>query len=301
MANTLYNKGTWLVTLLRRHGRLTREQIDKFWKKTEWGRESEGLPRRSFNNLREAILKMFNIEVVCDRSTYEYYLAEDEHNRNLTSMFLHNVAVNEAINASRAVSHLIFLENVPSARSYLTVIIEALRDRHAVVFDYAPYTRSSISTDVEIHPYCLKLFKQRWYVTGWVPKDEAIKTYALDRIVKAVTTDTTYEISPGFDAELYYKDAFGIVVSHSEVYTIRLRVEPRQAKYFRALPLHRSQQEWVYDKFSVFEYRMKISPDLVEEILSHGSRVTVLEPKPLRAMVLDELHKMIKNYRETEG
>ena len=76
-----------------------------------------------------------------------------------------------------------------------------------------------------------------------------------------------------------------------------LKVDRLQAKYLRALPLHHSQSEVLHDLYSIFYYRMRITPDLVEEILSHGSRITVLEPPELRNMIAEALSDAMKNYR----
>ena len=52
----------------------------------------------------------------------------------------------------------------------------------------------------------------------------------------------------------------------------------------------------MHDRYSIFYYRMRITPDLVEEILSHGPRLTVLEPPELRAMVQTELRQALQAY-----
>ena len=78
--------------------------------------------------------------------------------------------------------------------------------------------------------------------------------------------------------------------------TVKLKVEARQAKYFRALPLHPSQEEMVNDKYSIFTYRLRITPDFVSELLSYGPRITVLSPPELKTMVLSDLRAALANY-----
>ncbi|MCM1449112.1 MAG: WYL domain-containing protein [Clostridiales bacterium] len=286
----------WLVNLLRRYGRLTRAEINEHWHSSSLS-NGRDMPRRTFFNLREGISNLFHINIGYDIHTYQYYLEEDDHTRNLTSWMVHTQALSDMFASSRDVSHLIFLEDVPSARSHLELLVEALKEHRPLKFDYAPYTRSTPSHDVVVEPYFLKLFKQRWYVTGRAVKDgDAIKTYALDRMIAPSLLNDTYEIPATFDAETYFSDSFGIVFTHSEVKDITLRVEARQAKYFRAVPLHHSQTEKVHDTYSIFTYRMKISPDFVEELLSHGARVTVLQPPELRAMVIEELQAALQSY-----
>lgn len=296
MSTTQLNRSMWLVSLLRRYGRLTRAQINEHWRASSLS-NGRDIPRRTFFNFRDDIDTMFNIRVLCDPHTYEYYLEEDEHSRNMTSWMVHTQALNDVFTRSRDVSHLIFLEDVPSARSHLQLVVDALRDKYRLRFDYAPYTRSTPSRGVVVEPYFMKLFKQRWYVTGRAVKDgTAIKTYALDRMLNPSMLDEHYVIPDSFDPETYFRDSFGIVFTQGQVYDIKLRVDARQAKYFRAVPLHHTQQEMIHDTFSIFTYRMKISPDFVEEILSHGSRVTVIQPPELKAMVVTELADALKNY-----
>ena len=107
-----------------------------------------------------------------------------------------------------------------------------------------------------------------------------------------------FDDDPSFDPESYFRDSFGIVFTRNEAKRIALRTDPRQAKYFRALPLHRSQEEVVHDSYSIFYYRMRISPDFVEELLSHGARVEVLEPPELRAMMRTELSDALALYKK---
>ena len=299
MSTNQLQRDLWLVNLLRTYGRMTRAEINQYWCQSKLSNGTE-IPRRTFYNIREEIENVFGICMGFDPRTNEYFLEEDEHSRALTSWMVHTQAMNDIFTNSRDVSHLIFLEDIPSARSYLQLLVEALKAGQRIKFDYAPYTRSTPSRDVVIEPYFLKLFKQRWYVTGRVVKDgNTIKTYALDRMLNATISSEKYEIPESFDAETYFKDSFGVVFTQGEVKDIMIKVDARQAKYFRAVPLHPSQQEMIHDTHSIFTYKMKISPDFVEEILSHGSRVTVLQPPELRAMVVTELSNALAAYPQS--
>jgi len=86
------------------------------------------------------------------------------------------------------------------------------------------------------------------------------------------------------------------VFNKGEVKDIVLKVDSRQAKYFRALPLHHSQSETLADGFSLFHYRLKISDDFVQELLSYGPKVTVLRPAELRAIMISSLSESLANY-----
>jgi len=52
----------------------------------------------------------------------------------------------------------------------------------------------------------------------------------------------------------------------------------------------------VHDGYSVFTYRMRITADLIEELLSHGPSVEVLSPPELRRAVADALRATLRLY-----
>ncbi|MCM1450918.1 MAG: WYL domain-containing protein [Clostridium sp.] len=296
MARDLLSRYLWLIDLIKRYGRVSRAEINEQWKKSRLG-NGEDMPRRTFYNYREAIAELFNIEIQCDASTYEYYIDEGTaQQESVTAWLLDSTATNNMITSSRDIADKVFLENVPSARQHLPTVMESLRGNISLLFDYHPYSRSRATKDVELEPYFTKIFKQRWYVVGRNVQDEKIKTYALDRITDIKLTGRKFKTPADFCAADYFKHAFGIIVDQGEVKTIRLSANSTQAKYFRALPLHPSQQEYAHDQYSIFEYRMRITPDLVNELLSYGSRITILGPAELKAAITTELRKSLSNY-----
>ena len=66
----------------------------------------------------------------------------------------------------------------------------------------------------------------------------------------------------------------------------------------RALPLHHTQREVETGEwYSVFEYRMKPTFDLKQELLSRGDAVEVLSPQSLRDEMQEEIINMYNLYR----
>ncbi|MDE6160048.1 MAG: WYL domain-containing protein [Muribaculaceae bacterium] len=300
MSSNLLARYIWIVDTIRRHGRISRNELNAKWRVSQFADGSgAGLPRRTFYNYRQAIEELFNITIECDPATFEYYIADtDSHNESVSDWLLNSVAISDMLSSSRDMAESIFLENVPSARKFLGLFIEAIRNKQRVRFTYNSYTRSRPTAGVVLESYFLKIFKQRWYITGRVAADKKVKTYALDRITECVALSETFTPDPTFDAETYFHDSFGIVFAQSEPRRIALKADPLRAKYLRALPLHHSQSEVVHDHYSIFYYRMRLTPDLVEEILSHGPRLTVLEPMELRTMVCTELKAALEAYEK---
>ena len=298
MARNLVNRYVWLVDTISRYGRITLKDLKAAWLRSDIS-EGKPLARRTFFHYRDGVEEMFDINIQCDKSTFEYYIDDSgsEENARLKSWLVDSVSLSGMLSNAHDISGRIILENVPSAREHLPVIIEALKQNHRIGFSYKSYTRSRPTDGVVLEPYFVKIFKQLWYVIGLNVNDGLIKTYSLDRISRLNLLQETFTMPGDVNPSEFFKDCFGIITNKNSAKRIVLRVEPTQAKYFRALPLHPSQQEEVHDEYSVFTYWMRITYDLKEEIMSHGASIEVLEPKELKTLICTELEQALMNYR----
>ena len=298
MARNLVNRYVWLVDTINRYGRITLNEIMEAWLRSDIS-EGKPLPRRTFFHYRDGIEEMFDINIVCDRSTFEYYIDSSggESNARMQSWLVDSVSISDMLRNAHGVNDRIMLENVPSARKRLPVIIDAMKQNHRISFSYKSYTRTRPTNDILLEPYFVKIFKQLWYVIGYNVKDKVIKTYSLDRMSHLNMLPDVFTMPDGINPSEFFKDCFGIITNQNEPKRIVLRVEPTQAKFFRALPLHNSQQEEIHDNYSVFTYKMRITYDLKEELMSHGASIEVVEPKELKTLIRTELERALDNYR----
>ena len=298
MARNLINRYVWLVDTISRYGRITLKDLNAAWLRSEIS-EGKPLARRTFFHYRDGVEEMFDINIQCDKSTFEYYIDDSggENNARLRSWVVDSVSMSGTLSNARDVSGRIMLENVPSAREHLPVVIDAMKQNRRIRFSYKSYTRSLPTDGIVLEPYFVKIFKQLWYVIGFNINDKQIKTYALDRISNLNILQDTFVMPNDVNPSDFFKDCFGIITNRNSAKRIVLRVEPTQAKYFRALPLHSSQQEVVHDDYSIFTYKMRITYDLKEEIMSHGATIEVLEPKELKTLIHNELEQALMNYQ----
>ncbi len=297
MARNLVNRYVWLVDTIARYGRVTLKELNKAWLNSDIS-DGKPLARRTFFHYRDAVEEMFDINIQCDKRTFEYYIDEsgEESNARLRLWLVDSVSMSGTLSNARDISGRIILENVPSAREHLPLVIEAMKQSCRIRFSYKSYTRVQRVNGVVLEPYFVKIFKQLWYVIGRNVKDGQIKTYALDRMSQLNLLHDNFEMPASIKPSEFFKDCFGIITNKNKAKRVVLRVEPTQAKYFRALPLHHSQREEIHDDYSVFTYRMRITYDLKEEIMSHGASIEVLEPAELKTIILNELQQAINNY-----
>jgi len=180
---------------------------------------------------------------------------------------------------------------------YLTPIVEAMRDNLSIEITYQAFWRDSPYT-LEVCPYCIKVFKQRWYVIAYNPLKERILIYALDRIKKLSITDKIFMLPKDFDGELFFTDCFGIVAGDGhKAENVLIKVNKIQDRYIRALPLHHSQKEIENSSdYTVFSYYIRSSFDFRQELFSHGSEIEVLEPKWFRDEIAEIISKQHNIY-----
>ena len=296
MARDLIGKYIWIVDTLNRYGKLTREELDRLWLRSSFS-DGNPMPQRTFYHYRRAIEDSFGIDIECD-STGRYFIRQDNSSRGkaFTNWMLDSYAVSNAIKESHAPTDCVEIEDVPSAREFLPMVLEAIRNNEKIIFTYAGFNRSRAENDIQFVPYFLKRYKQRWYMIGLKEKGKSIRTYALDRIRQMSLTGLKAPSNDKPGMEELFGNIVGVTTSQAAVRTVKLKVTPTQAKYFRALPLHPSQSEETHDSFSIFTYRLKLNYELAHEILSFGDSVKVEEPPELRAMVVTQLRDTLAQY-----
>lgn len=295
MARDIISRYVWIVDTINRYGKLTREEIDRLWMRSSIG-DGNPIPPRTFYHYRRAIEENFHIDILCNRRG-EYYISSNEDgNPLLTNWLLDSYAVNSAVKDSNIAGDRVLVEDVPSAREFLPTVLDAIGNSEKIKFSYAGFNRSRIDADIVFHPYFVKRYKQRWYMVGLRDKSKDIRTYALDRVREMKLVNENFEMPADIEPAAFFENIIGVTISKAATRIVKIKTTPQQAKYFRALPFHSSQQEEIHDKYSIFTYHLKLNYELVHELLSYGSEVTVLEPKELRAMVIDELTKTIESY-----
>lgn len=298
MSQNIIQRYMWFFDTVWRYKRITRNEIERLWQESDF---SDGRPmsRRTFCNYREGAEKLFDVNIECDASTYEYYIEEAQpgQSNELQQWLFDTLSVNYLMRHGSDVAHRILPEHIPSGNDYLASIIGAMQESRMVRMTYHPFWKMS-AHEVELEPYFVKAFRKRWYVIGYNRQDRLIKTYALDRVLSVSLSTSTFEYPQEFNPNEYFAQAFGVIHSDEPAEHIRLRVSMRQAQYFRALPLHNSQRELeVGDGYVDFTYRMYITYDLIQELLSLGREVEVISPVNLRNELRERLQAAIDLYR----
>lgn len=305
-AAVLFNRYVWLVDTIYRAGRISFEEINERWQCSSLNDTGEELPLKTFHNHKSAIQQMFDINIGCDRRAgYLYYIehVEDMERGGVRTWLLNTFAVNHLINESHHLKRRILFEEIPSGQRFLTQIIEAMRDNLTLEIIHQSFWSDTAST-FEVAPYCVKVFRQRWYMVGCSMSDRRLRVYALDRIHTLRTTENTFVLPDDFDPEGFFADSFGIVVDDRvKSERMRVRVAGIQRQYIRTLPLHVSQLETEITKdSSVFEFYLRPTLDFQQELLIHAINaeddIEVLDPQWLRERMQAVGEDLFRNHQE---
>jgi hypothetical protein len=296
MTKDIFIHYIWLVDTIRQQKRISLSELRRLWSNRD---DSYGqiLPERTFHRYRKDIEALFDINIKCDKSTNEYYIenVDDVEMRGLRNWLLDTFSVGNLLHESRKLRERILLEEVPSGRQHLTTILRAMRDGKLLNITYKPFGKVEMTYDVA--PYCVKLFKQRWYLIAKNERD-LIRNYALDRVRNISVTNNAFTWPKNFDPQRHFLYSFGIVVREdTQPCKVKLKAYGRKRDYIRTLPLHKTQEEIKADEdCSVFSYFISPTSDFVQEILSHGSGVEVISPDSLRSAIIKELKQMQSIY-----
>lgn len=300
MAKNLINKYVWLVDTIYRAGRITYEEINEKW--LDQDMDNKPIPLRTFHKWRIAAEDMFRLNIECERKGgYHYYIGNVEEIKRggLRSWLLNNISISNLLLDCQSLKDRILLEDVPSGQEYLATILDAMKTNNQLCITYQSYWRDEPST-FTVYPYCIKLFKQRWYLVALSPYYEEIRIYSIDRIKDMEVEDEHFDYPDDFDPETLFEGCIGVMVDEEfDIETVRLKVSANQSNYIRSLPMHSSQKETERnDDYSIFTLEVRPTYDFQQEILRNGSDMEVLSPESLRYEIAEKIENMSNNYKK---
>ena len=295
-----FSKYVWLVETIYKAKKITYEEINQSWLDNDLS-EGNPLPLRTFHKWRIAIEEMFGLIIENEQSgRYRYYIqnADELKNGSMRSWLFNTLTVSNLMLDSVSIKDKVLFEEIPDGEQYLPDILEALKKNLVLGMTYQSFTRDEANS-FEIEPYCLKAFKQRWYLVARSPYYNKIMIYALDRVQWLGLTEKSFKYPKNFIPEEFFDDCFGIIADQNvNIETVKFKVSAGQANYLRSLRLHQSQHEVERtEEYSIFTVRLRPTFDFRQEILSQGSDIEVLEPKWFRDEVAEISKHMWNKYK----
>ena len=166
--------------------------------------------------------------------------------------------------------------------SFFSELLQAILAKRVLKLRYTPYGKDTQT--VNVYPYHLKQFNDRWYLI------------ALDRI------DSFEEVAiPYKEAEVdfseYFDDIIGVTVPDGDAEDIVIKVTGKRFNYIRTKPLHLSQR--IIEEaegYAIISINVKVNNELESLILSFGDDMEVMAPTSFRERIAGKIQAMNNKY-----
>ena len=298
MAAHQVNVYFWLIDTIA-SGNLTREDINHRWAHCRYNdNHEEEFPERKFHRYKEEIQEIFDVDIRCSKSRGNVYYIEnkDDISGGTRQWFLNAMAVHSMMDQAQDITGCVLYEDIPEGTQYLSLIVDAIRHRTQLQMTYHSFNRQE-QYELTLSPYCLKVFKQRWYVAG-CPSTHPNETriYALDRVQMMRPTIETFVYPKTFDAKAFFAPYYGVFRNATPTKVI-IEATPASTQFLRLLPLHESQKELrQFHGNTFFEYYIAPTLDFIQELRTHGTDIRVREPEELVEIFRSEAQKAYEMY-----
>ena len=302
-ASSLFRQYVWLVDTISRAGRIKLHEVNERWLQTSL---SDGIPysRTTFRRHRQEVEDMFGIVIRCDRKS-RYYIDDPLPMRtdSVPRWMLGTLTVSNVVSEARGLHDRILLESTASssdgagADDHLRQIVDAMKEGRLLQVSYRRYG-SDEPREWTLEPYCIKLFRRRWYLLGHFPQGGFL-VLSFDRILSLTPTDVSFNVDPLFDAEAFFSEYYGVMTDERiPLQRIVLRAYGNERYSLRDLPLHPSQR--VVDEgddYVDFEVQLRPTSDFLAQILSRGRWLKVLSPDGIVLKTKVMLQEAVDGYK----
>ena len=130
MALNQTNKLVWIVETIYRAHKISFEELNRRWMDNVDLSGGEEMLKRTFRCRKWNIFDTFGLSIDCEKAVpYRYYIAnvEDMKSGSIENWLLSTLSVSNFLLESKSIKNRIILEDVPSGREYLELIIDAMK------------------------------------------------------------------------------------------------------------------------------------------------------------------------------
>ena len=211
--------------------------------------------------------------------------------------------LDRAISSSKSISQeeeeVIQFESLPTVRGNenLELFLEAIKNKKTVQFNYFNYSKNE-KTVRRVHPYLLKEYRNRWYLTGKSELKDKVITFGLDRIYDPIVLEQKFTVDSLFSPDNYFKHSIGITVFNELPDEIIIETKPILSKYLESQPIHHSQEikEIKPNGNHIFSFHLLITYELKMLLLGFGKDCKIISPPHLKSQILSDLKELLDNY-----
>ena len=164
-------------------------------------------------------------------------------------------------------------------REFIKTLFQAIANKQVINIEYQSFKIDTL-IQIQLHPYHLKQYNNRWFLFGLQEKYNSITNLALDRIEGILATEIDYIENKQIDFNEYFDDIVG--VTHNQEATVEkviLKVDKELWPYIKTKPLHGSQK--VIERraeYVIVQLEVQLNFEIESLICSFSDNIQVLKP-----------------------
>lgn len=177
----------------------------------------------------------------------------------------------------------------------------SIKKRQVLSVTYKGFNENKVSK-FEFHPHILKQYNRRWFVFG-LNKTKEIKEWSIpldERLIDFSILEETNYLDSDTNWKIFFRNMVG-VIRHKEaaVQKVVLRFHNGREKYFKTKPFQPDYEEFFEEeKQDQVWFETIINPELVQQLLSYGRDLEVLEPEQLKKQMREHSEVMQQYYQD---
>jgi len=182
---------------------------------------------------------------------------------------------------------------------HLKPLYLAIKKKQALQITFKGF-HDKTSATFEFHPHILKQYNSRWFVFG-LNNTSDIKEWSIpldERLIKFEVLEDAAYLNTETDWETFFRTMVGVVrPKDTETEKVVLRFYNGRENYFKTKPFQPDYEEFFEeDKQDQVWFKTIINKELVQQILSYGQDVEVLEPEELKEKLQEHAEAMNNFY-----
>ena len=172
----------------------------------------------------------------------------------------------------------------------------ALLKRQRLDLEFYSKAKDELTTR-EVSPQRLIFYRDNWYLDAYCHLRKDLRSFLLDGIRKVLISNKKADEIPEKSLQEHFAESYGIF-SGKATKRAKLMFTPERARWVSKETWHK-QQISSFDKDGNYtlEFDYDQDPELVMEILKHGSSVEVVAPTSLRKKIKEELAVSLQKYK----
>lgn len=178
------------------------------------------------------------------------------------------------------------------------IVAGAVLERRRLRFGYRARTTNADSQR-QVSPQRLTHYRDNWYLDAWDHDREALRSFAVDRIVDPHTTEQACRDVPEADLDQLLASAYGIFSGLPKAWAT-IRFSAHAARWVADERWHAQQKgTWLADGRYELQIPYAKSKELLMDVLKYGADAEVVAPLPLREEMKILLQLALGSYQDS--